>query len=185
MINDNLNNKAVEIIKVQDELDLFDFEIQSSSLSRNEASNFGNEQLEKENNEELVLLTLKNIDRLDIDQLYISNNNSDVYTIILKAQIKEQPSLSTTTRIVFKLIDENDNPPVLLRQAGDKWVELKEGDILHALVPRSMTPNTPIQFQEIVMFSDKDFSKEFGVESVHFKVRINFPFLISIRLKTH
>lgn len=173
MINDNLKRSEVEIVKMQDRLDLFKFEFQNTNFLSSEASNFNDERFENENNEELLYLTLKKPEALDIDELYRLNNHSDIYTLILKAQIKDQPSLETTARITFKLIDENDNAPLLLKQVGDRLVKLEKDERLHALVPRSMTPNMPITFQEMIVFSDKDFSKDFGVESVYFKV-LNF-----------
>lgn len=170
LINDNLRRSEVEIIKINDKLNLFDFELYSYNSF--ESNNFENEleRFEDENNEEIVYLKLAQPYSVDLDRIYRQNNFNSIYQVTLRVQIKFNPEFFTLVHIKFNLIDTNDNPPVLVAKTQSGHFELDSQDQILALVPRTIKPNTAISFEEDIRFSDLDFSAPFGVESVIFKV---------------
>lgn len=120
----------------------------------------------EENNEELVYVTLKNPESVDLDEIYFQNGQSELYNVTFRAQIKDKSMFNSTVTIFMKFIDRNDNDAVLM--AGDEV--LKDGETINAIMRASAMPNSPISFEKPIQFTDSDFSKDFGIRSVNFKV---------------
>ncbi len=164
LINDNLKRSQIEILKQDDTQNLFKLESAANSL---DSGNFRSEL--DENNEEMFYLQLNEPGLVDLDKVFKLNNQSSLYTIKLTAHLTDSADISTSVQVRFRLIDSNDNSPILVsKQADSSLVAIV--DDLQAFVSRSLKPNTAITFKQDVRFTDLDFSPEFGIESVHFKV---------------
>lgn len=157
LINDNLNRSEIEIIKLDDPLEIFEFEFTNSFIDG---------QIVEENNEKLVYVTLKNPESVDLDEIYFQNGKSELYNVTFRAQIKDKSMFNSTVTMFMKFIDRNDNDAVLV--AGDEV--FKDGETINAIMRASAMPNSPISFEKPIQFTDSDFSKDFGIRSVNFKV---------------
>lgn len=137
---------------MDDPLDIFQFEFTNSKV--------------EENNEELVFVTLKDSQTVDLDQLYFENNQSHLYNVSFRAQIKDNSLFNSTVTMFFEFIDSNDNEALLM--ANNEF--LQNGETINAILGASAPPNSPVSFNRPIRFTDKDFSEDFGIKSVNFKV---------------
>ncbi len=160
LINDNLNHADLTITELNDPLDLLSFQIEDMVPHGRTLSNFDEGEDEQMNAEKIMVLTVTD-PKVDLDRLYIENSNSDLYYYSLQVQIANT-TLSTKVGIYIRLIDDNDNQPVILNTAV--------GDFIEAELESTFKPNSAITLSRDIRFDDSDFSPEFGIDSLYLKV---------------
>jgi len=160
LINDNLNHADLIVTELNDPLDLLSFQIEEMSLHGQTLSNFDEGEDEQMNAEKMMVLTVTD-PKVDLDRLYIENSNSDLYYYSLRIQIANT-TLSRKVGVYIRLIDDNDNQPVILNTAV--------GDFVDADLESTFKPNSTITLSRDIRFDDADFSSEFGIDSLYLKV---------------
>ncbi|CAF0762269.1 unnamed protein product [Brachionus calyciflorus] len=173
ILNENLNSNKITLEEVSDPLNLFSPEFDENWISKKDMiSLIENETLdsndpEQEVNTDLFVTLYQTNTSRDFDELFSLNNKSDIYVYKLRVRLIERNDLYNDVTVYFKLIDSNDNLPMLTN------VNLNKGEYLNATMETNFVQNSLININDthfIPKIRDLDFSDEFGLKSLHCRV---------------
>lgn len=173
LINDNLSMSKIMLEELWDPLNLLLPDYEESLISQKDMINLlENEKLdndaEQDITNELLVLLYPTDSNVDFDELYVKNNYSDVYVYKLRVKLTEKPELYNDVTVYFKLVDSNDNKPRI-----SNFDLNKENSYFNSSLNQDFAPNTLININDthfIPQISDLDFSADFGLRSLYFKV---------------